>query len=76
MGFWLQGQPGGPIIIQIQEPKSELQGLSDLLFGSLGLAGVLIIIAVLLAGLFAGVLFLWRMRSAGDLPEDEHPHIV
>ena len=77
MGLWLQGQPGGgPIIIQIQEPKSELQGLSDVLFGSLGLAGVLIVIAVLLAGLFAGLLFLWRMRSAGDLPEDEHPHIV
>ena len=76
MGIWMQSQPGGPIIIQLQEPKGELEGLSDLLLGSLGLAGVLTVIAVLLAGVFAGLLFLWRMRSAGDLPEDEHPHIV
>lgn len=59
-----------PIVIKIVEPPSELQGLSDVLIGSLGLAGVLLLVSVLLAALFAGLLFLWRSRFAG---EDDHP---
>jgi hypothetical protein len=45
------------------------------LLGSLGLAGVFILGAVLLAALFAGALFWWRSRSSGDEsqpPEDLH----
>ncbi|MEQ1871493.1 MAG: hypothetical protein ABL961_15870 [Vicinamibacterales bacterium] len=47
-----------------------MQGLSDLLLGSLGLAGALILCALVLAAIFAGVLFLWRMRSAGEIKDD------
>ena len=36
----MQGTPAPPpIVVKIIEPKSELQGLSDVLLGSLGLAG-------------------------------------
>lgn len=68
----LQQSPSSPIIIRIAEPKSELQGLSDILLGSLGLAGLFILGAVLLAAIFAGGLFLWRSRAGGqDLPSDD-----
>ena len=40
-----QQQPGGPIIVKIEQPaaKSELSGLADVLLGSLGLTGVIVI---------------------------------
>lgn len=61
-------------MITIADPPSELQGLSDVLLGSLGLAGVFMLGAVLLAGIFAAGLFWWRSRSAGrdEAPEDLH----
>jgi len=53
-----------PIIVTIKEPKtSELNGLSDVLLGSLGLAGVLILASVLAAAVFAGLLFWIRSRA-------------
>jgi len=45
------------------------------LIGSLGLAGVLVLLAVVLAAVFAGGLFWWRSRSTGDddqVPDDLH----
>jgi len=71
-------QPQSPppsILVKIVEPKSDLESLSDVLLGSLGLAGVFILGAVVLAAIFAGVLFLWRSRSAGaetDAGDDLH----
>ncbi len=59
----MQAQPTSPIIITIADPPSELQGLSDVLVGSIGLAGVLLLAAVVLAAVFAGGLFLWRARG-------------
>jgi hypothetical protein len=54
-----------------------LEGLSDVLLGSLGLAGVLIVVGVVLAAAFAGLLFLWRTRSAGKVEDpDQDLHIV
>jgi hypothetical protein len=64
----MQGTPP-PIVVKIVEPKSELQGLSDVLVGSLGLAGVIVLSAVVLAAVFAGVLFFIRMRSGGGQSE-------
>jgi hypothetical protein len=66
----VQTQPTSPIIITIADPPSELQGLSDVLLGSIGLAGVLMLAAVILAGLFAGGLFLWRSRTDGGAASD------
>ena len=54
-----------PIIVTIQQtpPKSDLEGLSDVLLGSLGLTGVIVIAAVLLGAVLAGVMFWVRSRS-------------
>jgi hypothetical protein len=63
--LFLQTQPGGPIIVKITEPpKSELSTLSQVLLGSLGLSGVLALVAILL-GIGLGALMFWvRKRSA------------
>ena len=60
-----QSPPGKPIIVRIPQdpPKSELSGLADVLLGSLGLTGVIVIAAVLLGALMAGVMFWVRSRS-------------
>jgi hypothetical protein len=60
-----QSQPGKPIIVKIIPPeaKSELSGLADVLLGSLGLTGVIVVAAVLLGAALAGVMFWVRSRS-------------
>lgn len=60
-----QPQPSKPIIVSIPKdpPKSELSGLADVLLGSLGLTGVIVIAAVLMGALMAGVMFWVRSRS-------------
>jgi ABC-type phosphate transport system permease subunit len=61
-----QGQPSKPIIVRIPQdpPKSELSGLADVLLGSLGLTGVIVIAAVLLGAVMAGVMFWVRSRES------------
>ena len=61
-----QGQPANPIIVTIKEPpaKSELSGLADVLLGSLGLTGVIVLAAVLMGAVMAGVMFWVRSRSS------------
>lgn len=73
----LQQQPDAPVVIDITpQSKGDPTGLSDVLVGALGLSGVLILCAVVLAAIFAGVLLLWRSRVGLDVnPEktrDEH----
>ena len=52
-----------PVIVKIIEPpKDPTDGLADVLLGSLGVAGVLTLLAVLFGVVLAGVLF-W-MRSS------------
>jgi ABC-type phosphate transport system permease subunit len=60
-----QNVPGKPIIVTIppDKPKSELSGLADVLLGSLGLTGVIVIAAVLLGAVMAGVMFWVRSRQ-------------
>jgi ABC-type phosphate transport system permease subunit len=59
------GQPDKPIIVRIPQdpPKSELSGLADVLLGSLGLTGVIVVAAVLLGVALAGVMFWVRSRE-------------
>ena len=56
--------PPDPVIVKIIEPNKDLAGLEEVLFGSLGLTGVLVLMSVIAAALFAGVLFWIRSRSA------------
>jgi hypothetical protein len=51
-----------PIIVKIVEPKEK--SLYDVLFGALGLTGVLVLIAVVAAVVFGAVLFWIRSRSS------------
>jgi len=60
----IQQTPQDPVIVKIIEPNKDLVGLEDVLFGSLGLTGVLVLLSVIAAVLFAGLLFWFRSRSA------------
>ena len=63
--LFFAGQPGRPIIVDITEPpKSELSTLSQVLLGSLGLSGVLALMAILLGIGLGGLMFWLRRRSA------------
>ncbi len=53
-----------PIVVKIIEPANkELGGLADVLLGSLGLTGVLVLGALVAALIFGSVLFWIRSRS-------------
>jgi hypothetical protein len=61
----IQSQPNKPIIVRIPQdpPKSELSGLADVLLGSLGLTGIIVVAAVVLGAGMAGVMFWMRSRD-------------
>ena len=62
---FVQGQPSPPIIVKIIPPeeKSELASLADVLLGSLGLTGIIVIAAIVLGAVMAGLMFWIRSRS-------------
>jgi hypothetical protein len=57
-------QPQQPIIVKIVEPPGDPTGLAAVLIGALGLTGAIVLIAVLLGLVMAGVLSWIRSRSA------------
>jgi hypothetical protein len=65
LALW-QTEPSKPIIVKIIPPeqKSELSGLADVLLGSLGLTGAIVVAAVLLGGVMAAIMFWVRSRSS------------
>ena len=65
-GADLQGQPSSPIIVKLIEPNKDPTGLADVLIGAIGLTGVLVLLAVVAAGIFAAVLFWARSRKPFD----------
>jgi len=53
-----------PVLIDIRRPpESELAQLADVLIGTLGIAGVLVVTAVIFGAAIAGVMFWVRSRS-------------
>ena len=62
---FLQPPAKPPIIVKIIQPeqKSDLQGLSDVLLGSLGLTGLITVAALLLGVVLAGLMFWVRSRA-------------
>ena len=54
-------QPSNPVIVKIIPPKEE--SISDVLVGALGVTGVMVLIALVAAVVFAGVLFWVRSRN-------------
>jgi hypothetical protein len=60
-------QVQNPVIVKIISPPKDESGLSqlaDVLIGSLGLTGAIVVGAMLLGAVMAGLMFLWRRRSA------------
>jgi hypothetical protein len=62
----VQPEPSPPIIVKIIEPNRDPTGLADVLIGALGLTGVMVLIAVIAAAIFAAVLFWSRSRKPYD----------
>jgi hypothetical protein len=62
-------QNPGPVIVKIISPPKDETGLSqlrDVLVGSLGLTGAMVLIALLLGAVLAVAMFWWRHRAADD----------
>ena len=51
-----------PIIVQVVQQPVESTTLADVLIGSIGLTGALVLLAILLGGLFGGVLIGVKQR--------------
>ena len=66
--FALQQQPAEGFVVKIIQPPSEVEGLADVLLGSLGLTGVLVLGAVVLALVFAGGLYFFRFKFSDPFP--------
>ncbi len=62
MGLALQSQ----IVVKLVDPNKDPTGLADVLMKSLGLTGVMVLIAVVAGVVMAGLLFLWRSRKPLD----------
>jgi hypothetical protein len=61
----LQGQPEPkPLIVKIVETPHDPTGISDVLIGSLGLTGAIVLIAIVFGVMFAGVLLWVRSRES------------
>jgi hypothetical protein len=52
------------IIVKLIETPHDPTGLADVLIGSLGLTGAIVLLAVVSGAIFAGILFWYRSRSA------------
>ena len=60
-------QVQNPVIFKIISPPKDESGLSqlaDVLIGSIGLTGAIVLGAMLLGAVMAALMFLWRRRSA------------
>lgn len=64
----LQQTPTDGFVVKLIQPPSDVEGLADVLLGSLGLTGVLVLSAVALALLFAGALYLFRFKFGDPFP--------
>ena len=62
-------QDQGPIIVTLVDKATPQTDYGDVIHGSLGLAGVLAVSAVLLGAVVAFVLVQWNRRHR---PEDDH----
>lgn len=67
------GQQGDPIIVRVVEEPVHETSISDVIVGSLGLVGVLLVCALILGALLGGGLVLYKRLTARDGldPEDD-----
>ena len=62
----MTAQPGEPIIVRVVEQPVHETTISDVILGSLGLVGVLLIAALLLGLLLGGALVAYKRLTARD----------
>jgi hypothetical protein len=69
-----------PIIVRVIQPPTESTTVGDVLIGAIGLTGVLVVVALLLGGVFGGILIgikIFRRRMNIEPPADSDIiHIV
>ena len=67
------GQQSDPIIVRVVEEPVHETSISDVILGSLGLVGVLLVCALILGAMLGGGLVLYkRLRARDGLdPEDD-----
>ena len=67
------GQQSDPIIVRVVEEPVHETSISDVILGSLGLVGVLLVCALILGAVLGGGLVLYkRLRARDGLdPEDD-----
>ncbi|MCC7008891.1 MAG: hypothetical protein IT184_08750 [Acidobacteria bacterium] len=70
----MQPPPPDAVIVElVQTPTPEIT-LADVIFGSFGIVGLLVLLAVLLGGALSLLLVVWHRRHP---PEDDHmPPVV
>ncbi|MEQ1907867.1 MAG: hypothetical protein ABMA15_03545 [Vicinamibacterales bacterium] len=69
----LMQPPPDAFTVKIMPKQTDVEGLADVLIGSLGLAGVLVLAGVVLAVVFAGGLYLFRLKFGDPYPSaSEH----
>ena len=69
--MWLLQQT--PIIVKVVEPPAHETSLAEVVFGALGLVGVLLLAAALLGAVLGGLLIAyhkWRVRTGRDKGPD------
>ena len=69
----LQQQPPAPILVRVVEQPVHETTISDVIFGSLGLVGVMLIAALLMGAILGGGLILFkrlRRKDALDAEDD------
>lgn len=54
--------PGSTVIVKLIEPPHDPTGLSDVLIGSIGLTGAIVLLALVVGLAFGGLLFVSRWR--------------
>jgi hypothetical protein len=54
------------ITVRIADPHKDETGLADVLLTSLGLTGVMVLVAIVAGAILAVLLFFWRSRKPLD----------
>jgi hypothetical protein len=54
------------ITVRIADPKKDDAGLADVLLSSLGLTGVMVLVAIVAGIVMAALLFYWRSKKPLD----------
>ena len=55
-----------PIIVHVIQPPTESTTVADVLIGAIGLTGMLVLVALLLGGVFGGILIGIKISAANE----------